>query len=583
MPENELQEEKELNFRDLFIPLTNRKVISFIIIIGIITYFNMLFNGFVWDDKTYILFNPDIQTFNVFNLIKTNIFNAGGQYRPIPGLYFASLFALFKETTFFYHLLQVLIHILNTSLLFILFSKFFNKKVSLLLSLLFLIHPIQVESVSYIASSDNPLFFLFGLLAVILSLPRKIRTRRYIGISFLLFLSLLTKEAGILFLFIILLYTFLYKKKEFFPFIFTTGAAFVVYLLVRFGIGGVSFTNLPLIPIARLSFVERLINLPAIIFYYLKTFFFPLHLAVDQQWIIRSITFENFYFPLVVDFIFFLCICLLGLYIYKKNKINFKIFLFFFCWFLAGLTVYSQIVPLDGTVADRWFYFPLVGIVGLLGIALQSIKFVSKPIKTSGYALIIVIFVLSTLRTMVRNTNWGTPITLFSNDVQISDNFDIENNLGTEYSNIHDYKNAIIHSRKSVQMFPYEANTYNLANTYEQAGDIQNAKKYYAQALASQNYLPINHEHFNVTYIRLAYIYYLTNHCKDAEVVIHHGLQEYPTSPYLWIELAACEYKLGNQTKSLEYAEKAKTFLPDEQMNVLYLQIQNKEKINLKL
>lgn len=583
MHEQDPLEDQEVSLKDLFIPFTAAKAITWIVIIGLVVYANMLFNGFVWDDKTYILFNRDVLTFNITNLLQNNIFNAGGQYRPIPAIYFATLFALFKDTTFFYHLLQLALHIVNACLVFVVFKKFFAMIPSFLLSILFLIHPIQVESVSYIASSGNPLYFLFGILALLISLNKTISGNRASIIGFLLTLSLLAKEAGLVFFFIVFLYKLLFNRKGIVTLFFAECASLFIYFIIRFGIGGVFFTKLSLIPIAQISLSERLLSIPAIIFYYIKTSFLPLKLAIDQQWVISSITFKSFYFPLLVDILFFSGIGLLGLYIYKTKQKNIKTYLFFLSWFIAGFFLYWQIFPLDGTVADRWFYFPLVGLLGIVGAGVYSLKIRYKFVRPVGYTALIVIFMLLAVRTIVRNANWSDAITLYAHDTKISNNFDIENNLGTEYANVREYDKAIAHSKKSVEMFPYEANLYNLANTYEQSGNIQEAKKYYAEALTYPNYLPINHRHIVFTYIRLAYMMYLSGEYKNSEEVIRQGLREYPNNGYLLMELAACEYKKGNQTKALSAAEQAVKNLPTEQMNALYLQIQNKQPILLKL
>jgi hypothetical protein len=243
---------------------------------------------------------------------------------------------------------------------------------SLLLSLLFLVHPINIESVAYIAASE-PLY-LFGLLALLISVRNKISTKNLIIISALLLLSLLTKEIALPFLFIILLFQFLFYRKRVLKLFLYELASIGIYLLLRFAI----VTELPAktslanaIPIDRLSFLERLANIPAIVFYYLYTALFPLQLAVEQRWIVTKLTAQEFYLPLLLDSTFYIALCVGGIYIYRHKRIYFNSYLFFFVWFLTGLLMIVQIFPLDMTVADRWFYFPLVGILGMVGVGIQ--------------------------------------------------------------------------------------------------------------------------------------------------------------------------------------------------------------------
>ena len=399
------EKEQQLTFKSLFLPFTTKKAMIFIVIIGLAIFFNMLFNGFVWDDKIYIVFYTDIHSFNFFAFLKENLFNGGGQYRPIPTMYFSLLYIIFKNSTFFYHILQLTLHITNALLLFLVFSKFVEKKLAFFLSLIFLVHPMQVESVSYIAATGNPLFFLFGITAFLLSM-NNLNWKKLCIISALLLFSLLTKEAGVIFLFIVFLYRFLFKRKQIIPLFLAESVSLLLYSLIRFGIGGVFFSTLPLVPIARLSLVQRLINIPVIIFYYLKTFLFPVDLAIDQQWTINKVNFSNFYLPLIVDLLFVILVTILGTYIYKKYKDEIKIYLFFVAWFIFGMLLYLQIFPLDGTVADRWFYFPIVGLLGILGIGIHLIKSNHKIIKKISYLLIIFLVILFSIRTITRNTNW---------------------------------------------------------------------------------------------------------------------------------------------------------------------------------
>src|SRR6266700_2801169 len=91
---------------------------------------------------------------------------------------------------------SLIIHITDTFLLFFLLKRFFNRTLALFLSLVFLVHPLQVESVAWIAAADNPLFFLFGISALLLSVKDRVSLKRLIGLCCLLLLSLLTKETA---------------------------------------------------------------------------------------------------------------------------------------------------------------------------------------------------------------------------------------------------------------------------------------------------------------------------------------------------------------------------------------------------
>ncbi len=459
------------------------KAIYIISLVGFITFVNCLFNRFVLDDYSFIVNNPEIHVFNIFALLGKNMFNGLGYYRPIPAIYFASLYSFFTTNQFFYHIVQITLHIANTFFVFVLFKKFFSEKLSLFLSLIFLVHPVQVESVSYIAGAGNPLFFLFGITALILSQKKISETKYQIWIYLCLFLSFLTKETGILFAFMITLYLYLFLRRRVFPFILYGIPVFLIYFFTRNVIGDTHFTYQKYIPIMTLSFLERLINVPQILFYYVKTFLFPLNLAVNQAWIVTTINFPNFFFPLILLIIFFSSLCVFGIYFYKKGEIEFKIFIFFFVWLVLGLLLHAQFVPLDFTVADRWFYFPIVGMLGVIGICFNEIK---KYLKLPHRIVIscgVVMIALLMYRTVVRNNDWSDAFTLYKHDVQYTQSNLLENDLGVEYLSREQYDEAINHFKKSIAILPFEVNAYNLGLTYTKKHDDKNAKIYFQQAV----------------------------------------------------------------------------------------------------
>jgi hypothetical protein len=350
MQEHKLQE--EFSFRRLFVPLTTAKAIHWIIFIGLLVFFNSLFNGFVEDDISYIISVPQSHVINLTYAFGNNVFNSLGQYRPIPALCFSVLYTLFGPNAFFYHALQVILHIDCAIVLYLLYRKFLSIQISFFLAIVFLIHPIQVESVSYIAQTVSPLFFLFGIIPLLLAMREKLSTKALICMFFLELLSLLTKETGVVFLLLLVTYALLFARKKLVKFSVASFITLTIYLFFRFYVAHVGFEARTLAPIASMTFLERLINIPMIMFYYFKIFFYPKSLAFDQQWVVNTINFPNFYLPLLIDSILIIFLCLAALYIKKYQKPTMKAYLFFSIWFLAGLFLCLQIFPLDHTVAD---------------------------------------------------------------------------------------------------------------------------------------------------------------------------------------------------------------------------------------
>ncbi len=567
-----------MNIVKLLNTLTTKRVIVIICVLALVVYFNSLFNGFAWDDYPYILFDPSTHSFNLGILIGRNAFNSLGQYRPVAAIYFALLYSLFRDSAFFYHLIELSLHIANTILLFLLFKKFFKKILALFLALIFLVHPIQVESVSFISSTLIPAFFLFGFSAFLMGIKNKIDRKVILISSGLLLLSFLTKEEGVLFLIMIIIYRYMIKKITVVPFLLSGVVICLIYTAMRVGLGGVLFEKSGISPIAQLSLTERLLNIPAIIFFYLKTFIFPAQLSISQYWIVKTIDFQNFYLPALVDLSFFALIFWQGVYLYGRNRKLFHIFLFFFIWFTGGLFFHWQIVPLDMTVADRWFYLPAVGLLGMIAVFFQSVNLHRNAIvKQIVYALAVIILIILSTRTMVRNADWRDSLTLYLHDSKINDNFAIENNIGVELSAKGQDDVALVHYEKSIQLFPYAVNLYNTGNYYGKRGGMETAREYYYKAIYAPDFSEKTHKDLLLSAAKL-----LISHDTplEAKAYVNALLLKYPKSAKLWADLAICEYYLHNQDQALAAAYKATILLNNRATNYLYNLILNKRPNN---
>ena len=459
------------------------KVVWIFILIGLLVYGLSLFNGFVWDDEEQIVNNVFVHSVkNIPLLFQSSTFNTGGAgvsagtyYRPLMMTFFSFVYQLFGPNPFFFHLFQLFFHILTAILVYLMFKHFFKEMTAFFIALIFLVHPAGVESVAYISAVQDIFYVLFGILAfyIVIKNRAKFEFKNIFLINTLLFLSLLSKETAILFFIIIFIYQLIFDRKFIFEnlifFMMTVG----IYALLRFALAGVFFTPYHNAPIVQLSLWQRIMMIPAIFFYYLKLFFYPLDLAVMQHWVIRTLDFRMLLGSLSAG--------ILALLLWKK-RFN-RNFIFFFLWFIITIFPYLQIFPLDMTVAERWFYLPVVGLLGMMGAVWSK----------SGNKLVImgvIIIAIFSIRSFFRTMDWKNGLTLYGRDIKISKGaFDLENNYGVELFRAGDYQEAKVHFLKSTELAPYWwTNWNNLGAVYEQEKNYQKASEYYQKSIDNGQY-----------------------------------------------------------------------------------------------
>lgn len=580
-----MQPEEDYFFKRFFIPFTTKKAIIWLIVIGLVVFANMLINSFAWDDLSYILYNPEIHTLDILSLFKPSFFNHGTQYRAFSAVYFALLHSVFTDNAFFYHFVQLALHITNTILLFVFLKKFFKKNISFLLSILFLIHPIQVESVSFIGATVSPLFFIFGITTLLIVSSKKMleKAYSYLLIFFLLLLCLLTKETGAGFVVGAVGYVYLFQRKFFLKTLITASATTFVYAFIRFFVGGVGLTEKnvrAVTPIIHLPLFERILNIPAVFFYYLKTLFFPKDLAIDQVWVIKNLSFQGFYIPLFFDLLFLAFVIFVG-YSVLKQKILISLYIFFVLFFFSGMAIHLQLLPLDMTVADRWFYFPYVGLLGIIGI---SITFLPKRILKNSALITLVVVLLAALsfRSIVRNSNWQDDTTLLLHDIKVHSNYELENNLASFLLYQHRFSESLVHAKRSVALYEYDKNLTNLGFIYEQLNDIPNAQKSYEKAIRFYDNPRRTDAAITRAYLRLAGTYLFNNNPKKAEEILKEATDRYPTNGILFSFLGQAQYDLGKKAEALKSAQKAAKFLPGPSTNALLELIKADKKVDVR-
>lgn len=547
--------------------MKKKNCIYIILFTGYLVYFNSLFNGFVLDDLFQIVNNSGIVGWNNFFYFFAH--EIGPYYRPIMLTTF-SVFYNLGLNSFSYHFLQVSLHIINAVIVFSLIDSFLKKRqMSLVLALIFLVHPINVEAVVYTSELQETYFMFFGLLGLILLRTGLLEKKTFIIFAILQMLALLSKETAILFMLMQVILAYLFHKKYFFKVLLSSVAVILVYAILRLLLFGsiTSHKFLTIIPntSSTASFIERLINIPNTIFFYFHTLLFPKDLAVSQMWWSKTININNFYLPLLADLILLLMLVFLGLYVYKKTKEDFKIFSFFSVWLVAGLGLHSQIITLDWTVAERWFYFPIIGLLGLIGIGLMGVEVKKKRMKIAFAVSASIILTALSLRTIVRNTNWHDQLTLTSHDIKISkDSGDLELNLGLALTDAARYEDAIKHLERATELMPTGFTAWDgLGGAYAKSGNYSKAVTSFKKAIS------FNKDYYT-SYKNLTILYIYEKKAEEAKIFLEkEALKKWPSDAFFWRMLGFANVLRKDNKSALEAFKKAYEISPDD-LNLYY-------------
>ncbi|MEK7096739.1 MAG: tetratricopeptide repeat protein [Patescibacteria group bacterium] len=460
------------------------KKIWIIVFLGLLIYSFSLFNGFVWDDEVM---------FQKVASIPGNIY-----FRPVISALYWGIYNVFGPRPFFFHFFQLIFHIATAVLIYYLFKRFFKETISLILAIIFLVHPALVEAVSFASAMQEVTFTLVGIFGLYIfttlgssvipvktGIQTKITSSKVFLATLLLLIALLMKETAIVFFLLVFCYLVIFRRKNqdvLISYSIFSAILLMIYFLFRFSGGSLYVQGQGLFPIMRVSLETRLMNIPMIIHYYLGKFFYPMNLAIAQHWVVRTINFQDFWLPLIFEITLFITALI---YIIKKKN---KVFAFFFLWFLIGLLPHLQIISLNMTVAERWLYFPMIGLLGMTGSIIQISNIKNQISKILFSSAIIIILVFS-IRSFTRVLDWRNGLSLFGMDIRKDSSFDLQNNMGVELFRVGRYDEAKKYFKISTQLAPYWwVNWNNLGASYEREKNYQKAMDYYQKSVTNGQY-----------------------------------------------------------------------------------------------
>lgn len=436
-------------------------------------------------------------------LSKDNISMAGlkglSSNRPVAKFSFALNYYFHQYDVEGYHLVNIIIHILTGILLYLIVKITLNlpslrseskafQWIPLISALIWLIHPLHTQSVTYIVQRMNAMATLFYLLSILLYIRGRLTTEKrkklalFGGCIVAGILALGSKEIAATLPVFILLYEWFFlqdlssswMRRHLLKFM----VALVLLAMGVFLIMGSDLFEQMLMRYQVYDFTpfERLLTEFRIVIFYISLLLFPhpSRLNLDHDF---SISHSLFNPPTtIVSLLIILGLIGLAFYMAKKDR------LLSFCilWFLGNLVIESTVIGLE-IVYEHRTYLPSVFSITLVVILLYRFL---KPLwlKVAMLCLVITFFSQWTYQ---RNKVWGDELTLWADSTKKSPNKARPHvNLGVALSDRGRTEEAVDHFSKALKFMPNHAEAQNnLGAALDDLGRTREAIEHYSQAL----------------------------------------------------------------------------------------------------
>jgi tetratricopeptide (TPR) repeat protein len=476
-----------------------------VLIITFTAFLPSLSNQFIktWDDNTYVTDNPQITHLNWESIKGFFTTQNEGTYVPIPLLSWALEFKLFGLNPFPYHLNNLILHLLCTSLVF---YFFFLLRMPLLYAalgaLLFGIHPMRVESVAWVTERKDLLFCMFYLGSLITYI-KYIRCKNekpiYLFLTLFLFVfSLFSKIQAVILPLTLLLLDYSLDRSLKMKILWEKIPFFLLSLIFGFS-GSLILQHLGVIDIHdRITLFERiLVGLYSLSAYIVKLIV-PLNLDVFYPYpVTPGETLPVLYYLNPV----FLC-CIAVLVFLTTHKTKFIVFGVLF--FLFNVMFLLQFVRAGYAYqADRFTYVPYIGLFFLA--AWGAHKFASRnksgQMVVAGLVFIFTIFFFS--NTYARCKDWKNGMTLWNDVIEkFPKKIPIAYlSRGTEYADLGQWDAAIADYTMAIEIDPKFANAYsNRGVAFGNLGQWDKAIADYTLAIKIDPKFPMTYSNCGIAY-----------------------------------------------------------------------------------
>ena len=453
----------------------NILVCLFLVISVLSVYLQVRHHAFInYDDTSYVTENTYVQAgLTLESVIWSFTETHSANWHPITWLSHMLDIQLYGMVPGRHHLTNVLFHIGNTLLLFLVFRRMTGVLWrSAFVAALFALHPLHVESVAWVAERKDVLSTFFWMLTMgaYAWYVERPGLKRYLLVLLLFVLGLMAKPMLVTLPFVLLLLDFwplrrfyighlkgrgvLQRKSvalhlvwEKTPLFALAAASSVVTFLVQKSAGAVgSFTLYPIdvrITNALVSYVD-----------YIGTMFYPSHLTVLYPhpgmlpW-----------WQILGSSLFLACIFILAIIAVKR----YPWFAFGWLWYIGTLVPVIGLVQVGSqAMSDRYTYVPLIGIFIIVAWGIPELLsgWRNRKIGLPTMAVACLLVLMTTTWFQVRY--WANSVTLFEHALNVVDNKHLAHyNLGLALVYQGKIDDAYSHFLVSLEAYPNLAKAHN--------------------------------------------------------------------------------------------------------------------------
>jgi len=467
-----------------------------------------------------------------------------------------------------YHLVNVIVHIVSGILLWLFLKKTLGLKsvrfeknqaewIALVAALLWLVNPVQTQSVTYIVQRLNSMAAMFFLLSFIFYQNGRLTGKKgrrwawYSAAALGWLLALGCKQNTATLPFFIFLYEWYFFKdlstdwlKRNLKYFIIVIAVFIVVVLIFLGSKPIDrLTSISDFAHLEFTLAERVMTQFRVVIYYLSLILFPhpSRLNLDYDF---PLSYSLMNPPTtLLSLLGIIGLIALGIFLAKKQRlISFCIF-----WFLGNLVIESSVIPI-AIIFEHRVYLPSM-LVWLVPVIL-----IRRNIKTPWptVALSSVLLVIFSYWTVERNGVWRDAVTLWADCVKKSPNkARTYSNLGTAQKRQHMIDKARQNFRKALALDPNLADAhYNLGNILDEDGQTDEAIEHYRKAIERKPDFVEARNNLGVA---------LLNQGKIDEAVEQflNALKLNPDFALTYNNLGLANFKQGQINAAIDYYDKA--------------------------